>query len=54
MIRIVEKTVKLINEVQGTMGKEVACSIKTKLVKNSCLEELTKIVMIHRGEYSAK
>jgi len=58
-LSIVENTVKLINEVQGTMGKEVVCSIKTKLAKNSGLEELTKIAMIHRGEnvdvpYSAK
>jgi len=40
----VENNVKLINEVQGTMGK-VSCSIKTKLAKNSGLEELTKITM---------
>ena len=49
-LTILKDTVKLINEVHGTMGMEVACSIKNKLAKNSGLQELTKIGKIHRGE----
>ena len=32
------------------MDKEVTCSIKNKLAKNSGLQELTKIGKIQRGE----